>query len=338
MGIDLYNLDPEELWAYDYEAIQTVVQAIEQKLFNISDEVEDIEAMVSFLEYISIITLRVDEYDFPEISKEKATESLEVRNAQQLMQLRLKMMFSSCKSGLANANVVADYNAKKRELEKSIADLHTELEEKKVEIDNSLNDAEATVNTLNEQLTTAKNEIQNSEHNVLTHVLTLMGVFSAVSTIVMSVVITSSSWLNNADGASAVLAFVIPNAVAILAVIALLFLVFLYTNAATGSDTHPIKSKVAKKMFFALLAIVSALTGSLIWTALSYTQKCEPDHTHYIICSDEYTIVSREIPNSENEALYLQFTFEGKNYCFKFDERYIHNGNLYYCQAHNTIE
>lgn len=338
MGIDLYNLDPEELWKYDYEAIQTVVQAIEQKLFTISDEVEDIEAMVSFLEYINIISYRVEEYDFPEISEEKTTESIEARNARQLLQIRLKMIFSSCKSGLNNAQVVADYNAKKRELEKSIADLHEELEDKKAEIDSSLNDAQNTVNGLNDQLTSAKTEIQNSEHNVLTHVLTLMGVFSAVSTIVMSVVITSSSWLNNADGASAVLAFVIPNAVAILAVIVLMFLVFLYTNASTGSDTHPIKSKVAKNLFITLLVIVVTLVGSLIWTAVSYTQDCEPDHTHYIICSDEYTIVSRKIPNSNSEELYLQFIFEGKSYCFDFNERYIHNGNLYYCQEHNTLE
>lgn len=69
MSIDLYNLDPEELWAYEYDRIQDVVQAIEQKLFNMSDEVEDIEAIVSSLEHINIITLRVEEYDFPEISK-----------------------------------------------------------------------------------------------------------------------------------------------------------------------------------------------------------------------------------------------------------------------------
>lgn len=338
MGIDLYNLDPEELWKYEYESIQTLVHAIEQKLFTISDEVEDIEAMVSFLEHINIISYRVEEYDFPEISEEKTTESIEARNSRQLLQIRLRMIFLSCKSGLNNAQVVADYNAKKKELEKSIADLHKELEDKKAEIDKSLNNAQTSVNGLNDQLTSAKTEIQNSEHNVLTHVLTLMGVFSAVSTIVMSVVITSSSWLNNADGASAILAFIIPNAVAILAVIVLMFLVFLYTNASTGSDTHPIKSKVAKNLFITLLVIVVVLTGLLIWTAVSYTQKCEPNHTHYIICPDEYTIVSRKIPNSNSEELYLQFIFEEKNYRFEFDERYIHNGNLYYCQEHNTIE
>ena len=132
--------------------------------------------------------------------------------------------------------------------------------------------------------------------------------------------------------------WVIPNAVAILAVIVLMFLVFLYTNASTGSDTHPIKSKVAKNLFITLLVIVVTLVGSLIWTAVSYTQDCEPDHTHYIICSDEYTIVSRKMPNSNSEELYLQFIFEGKSYCFDFNERYIHNGNLYYCQEHNTLE
>ena len=335
MSIDLCNLDPEELWAYKYDRILDVVQAIDQKLYNMSNEVEEIEAIVSSLEHINIITLRVEEYDFPEISREITAKSIDARNERQWLQLRLKMTFLSCKSVLDNARVVTNYNEKKTELEQSIADLHKELEENKLEIDNSLADAQSKVNN---QLISAKNELQDSEHNVLTHVLALMGVFSAVITIVMSVVITSSSWLNNADGASAVLAFVIPNAVAILAVIVLMFLVFLYTNASTGSDTHPIKSKVAKNLFITLLVIVVVLTGLLIWTAVSYTQKCEPNHTHYIICPDEYTIASQKIPNSNSEELYLQFIFEEKNYRFEFDERYIHNGNLYYCQEHNTIE
>ena len=70
MSIDLYNLDPEELWKYNYKQTLAVVLAIEKKLFNTTVGAESIEAVVNFLECVSIITLRVEEYDFPEISKE----------------------------------------------------------------------------------------------------------------------------------------------------------------------------------------------------------------------------------------------------------------------------
>lgn len=357
MSIDLFNLDPEDLWKYKYNEIRDVVQAIEQDLFGVSGDVKEIEAIVNYLDYINIISIRVKECDFDEISKERLAESVEAESARQWMQLRLNTIFLSCKSVLDYARVVNDYNAKKLELEKSIGELYNEFNKINAEIEESLADAQILVDKqlasaktevdsqlvsakteVDSQLESAKNEIQNTEHNVLTHTLTLMGIFSAVITIVMSVTITSSSWLNNANGASAILAFVVPNAVTILTVVILLFLVFLYHNATTGIDTHPIKSKTAKELFCSMLAMVILLTGALIWIAISYTQKCKPDHTHYIICSDDYSISSQKVHGSENGKRYLQFDFEGKNYCFEYDEDFIHDGNLYYCQVHDTIE
>ena len=64
------------------------------------------------------------------------------------------------------------------------------------------------------------------EPQLITTVLTLMGVFSAVITIIMSVVITSSSWLNNANGASAIIAFIVPNLVVVFSIVVLLEMVF----------------------------------------------------------------------------------------------------------------
>lgn len=335
MSIDLHNLDPEELWKYNYKQTLAVVLAIEKKLFNTTVGAESIEAVINFLEYVSIITLRIEEYDFPEISKEITAKNAEAKNSRQWLQLRLNMIFLSCKSFLDNTRVVEDYNAKEVKLEAAITDLQNELVEKKKEIDNSLTEAQQKVN---KKLTEAENKMQDSEHNILTHVLTLMGVFSAVITIIMSVVITATAWLNNADGASAILAFIIPSTVAVFSVVVLLFLVFLYHNATTGSDTHPIKSKTAKALFIILLVIVAALSGLLVWVATTQTQKCKPDHTHYIISSEEYTITKQENSDLDKQDLYLQFKLGEKSYSFLFDEKYVHDGNLYFCKEHQTLE
>lgn len=346
MSIDLFNLDPEDLWKYQYKEIRDVVQAIEQDLFGISGDVKEIEAIVNYLDYINIISIRVEECDFDEISKERLAKSVEAESARQWMQLRLNTIFLSCKSVLDYARVVNDYNAKKLELEKSIGELHNEFNKKNAEIEKSLADARILVDKqlasaktkVDNQLESAKNEIQNTEHNVLTHTLTLMGIFSAVITIVMSIAITSSSWLNNANGASAILAFVVPNAVTILAVVILLFLVFLYHNATTGIDTHPIKCRTATAMFLSMFAIVLLLVGSLIWISWSYTQKGKPEHIHHVIGSEDYSVSNQEVPDSNNEERYFQFFFDGKRYQFVHDEDFIHDGNLYYCQVHDTIE
>lgn len=332
MSIDLYNLDPEELWKYDYNQTLAVVLAIETKLFNTTVGAETIEAVINYLECVSIITLRVEEYDFPEISKETTVKSPEASNSRQWLQLRLKMIFLSCKSFLDNARVSEDYSTKKAELENAITVLQEDLITKKNEIDSSLKAAQKAVD---DKLTAAKDEMQDSEHNMLTHVLTLMGVFTAVITIIMSVVITSSSWLNNADGASAFFALAVPNLVAIFAVIVLVGLVFIYQN---GLLSKPGKSKVVIWFLSGITALVLILTCLMGWCAISYTQPCKASQVHYVISSSEYSIKQEINSETGKKETYCVFVFEGESFKFPYDNKYIHDGNLYFCKEHRTLE
>lgn len=352
MGIDFSDFNSDDLWGYPYNEVIALIEELEKNLIITSNIAENIEAIAGTLSCIPIITYRVDEYDFEEISREKVAEDNKARNDRQLLQLRLRTLHFSCKAFCESVNIVNDYNQKKQELERAVSDLQTKLGETKDRIDLSLEDAQkkvteslksneritkGLVNQVRGKLKKAEKKLDDSEHNMLTHVLTLMGVFSAVITIIMSVVITATAWLNNADGASAVLAFIIPSAVAVFAVVVLLCLVFLYHNVTTGSDTHPIKSKTAKALFVILLVIIVVLSGLLILIATTHTQKCKPDHTHYIISSAEYTI-KREATDADNQDLYFQFRLGEKSYCFRYDEEYIHDGNLYFCQEHNILE
>ena len=280
----------------------------------------------------------------------------------------------SCVSILQGDNLVKEYTSKKRELEKAISDLQKDVDNCNKKINQAYNDAEQNVNSIlqiantqlanaqkaltdsqtavadsktkltasegalvkaEEALVKAEEKLNNIEHDMLTHVLTLMGVFSAVITIFMSLVITSTAWLNNADGASAVLAFVVPSAVAVVAVASLLLIIFVYHNATTGSDNHPIKVSPA---YIVLIVFFAILAGSLVHISTSYSQKCTPDHIHTILTESDYRIGVEPKPDGSIVNVYLQFTLDGKNYWFDYNEEYIHNGNLYFCQEHKRLE
>ena len=285
-----------------------------------------------------------------------------------LLKARLTTLKLHCESFIQNHNQEEKRQEKTRDLDNAISTLQNNLDKCEADITNLLVESNTVQNTLSESksalissqdslnrsqrelntsadaltesteaLEEATKKLKNMEHDMLTHVLTLMGVFSAVITMVMSVIMTSTAWLNNADGASAILAFIIPSAVAVLSVIVLLLLVFLYQNSTTGSVDHPIKSRFTIISLVALLIICLILTGCLIYVARTYTQKCEPDHTHTILTQNDSTVGTETLPDGSTKY-YFEFTLDGSNYKLDYDAVYIHNGNLYFCQEHKVLE
>lgn len=339
MAVDLSSLDPEKLWEYSYEETEAVVDAIERKLLNTWLDADNIEAIVNSIDCIIIITLRVEEKDFQEMVGVWTQADGEPTSAYRSLQLRLKMIFINCRYFMDSAKFALEYRKKKDELESRITELQKELAKEEKQINKSLSTAKKTVNR---ELHKAIEEMHDSEHNYLTHVLTLMGIFSAVITVIMSLVITASSWLNNADEASAVVAFIVPNAVALCAVIVLLFLVFLYHNATTGSDEHPVKKKHAYIFLGSLFGIVVLSLISLVWSTVTHTQQCKPEHTHLIIPSAMYTIkpsVGMDQGVDEDDPIrYILFEIGGEEYYFRYDEDLVHEGNLHFCQEHKMLE
>lgn len=188
--------------------------------------------------------------------------------------------------------------------------------------------------------------VKNIEPQLMSTILTVMGVFSAIITIIMSVVITSSSWLNNADGASALIAFVIPNLVTVISIVVLLGIVFsrkdnLVIVPARDWESPKLVEKQLKKskrfMFGAIILIVIFITLVLAYSFYELKTQDHP-HTRYILSPEMYECV--EINNEEtNETIVLiEFELNNNSYQIEYDDSYFHNGNLYFCEEHQRLE
>lgn len=161
-----------------------------------------------------------------------------------------------------------------------------------------------------------------------THTLTLMGVFTAVIAMVVSVAVTSSSWLSSANGASAIIAFVIPNLVTIIGILLILsFITFIYREGR--------KRQIFSAVVFGVL-ITFAVIFSIINIPRMITNVREGTiiHDRHILSENEFEIVK----STEEEPISFVFTFEFTEYTFKYDERLLHDGSLYFCEEHKTLE
>lgn len=161
-----------------------------------------------------------------------------------------------------------------------------------------------------------------------THTLTLMGVFTAVIAMVVSVAVTSSSWLSNANGASAIIAFVIPNLVIIIGIVLMLsFITFIYREGK--------KRQIFSAIVFGILITFAILFSSInIPKMITDVREGTVIHNRHILSENEFEIVK----STEEEPISFVFTFEFIEYTFEYDERLLHDGNLYFCEEHKTLE
>ena len=318
MGIDLKTLKENDLRKFSYADTKEVIAELEKIRLPSLDGIDAIERVETYYSFVSLIKNRVDNHEFKELGQPGKAQ--EIKQLHVTLDLLLSFFKFSLDGNIFRKQMIAiedrvkktqlDYNTKKAQLEDKIESVNLDVKNFQTRVD-------------------------DSEHTLLTHVLTLMGVFTAVITIIMSVVITSSSWLNGAGGASAILAFTIPNLVAILAVITLLALVFVYQKNFSPRQSN---GKGVAWFFSALLAVILILSCVMGWVAISYTKPCKASQVHYIISPAEYSI-TEEINSQTNEKeSYYEFVFEGINYKFLYDEKYMHDGNLFFCQEHQTLE
>lgn len=189
--------------------------------------------------------------------------------------------------------------------------------------------------------------IQKIEPQLMTTVLTVMGVFSAIITIIMSVVITSSSWLNNANGASAVIAFIVPNLVVVSSIAILLGIIFSRKKEATvvipamdwdASRSVENEIKRSKRIFKGTICLIIFFTTVIVGFSLYEMKSSDEPHTRYVLSQGMYKCV--EIQNSETNEneLMIEFKINQKNYLVQYDKNYFHDGNLYFCEEHKVLE
>ena len=336
MKIDLSTLRENDLRKYSYETTKSVIDELENVCISNFVGIHAIEQIETYYAFARLIKNRVSNNEFIELNV-KARKSEKEHLYTRLNFLLAIFKYSLEIGKLENRTITTadDLSTKLSALKEQFNETVVDYNSKKNELETKIN---AATKDLGDNVKKFKERIDDSEHTILTHVLTLMGVFSAVITIIMSVVITSSSWLNNASGAAAIAAFIIPNLVALLAVIVLLSLIFIYHSAVNVSTIGTPKSKKAILFFCGLFGVIILLSCLISWVAVSYKEKNEVAHMQYVLSPAEYRIEKNLENNSNNDISYYEFTIEGINYKFPYDPEFIHNEYLYFCLQHMTLE
>lgn len=234
------------------------------------------------------------------------------------------------------------------DLEKAYKALVKDYDDKKTKLESHIEEIENTTQkTLDEQTKVIKTtsaetleEMHSTEGKIVSHVLTLMGVFSAVITIILSIVVTSSSWLNNATNSSAIVAFIIPNLVTLFAVIAVVLLVYMYHKAfyppVLKQNQSP--SKAPTIISSILLVTILLITVIVSLLAYRYADVDNKPHLRYVIHDTDYKVIEVTDPEMDKTHTYFEFTLDGINYQFAYDEKYLHQSDIYFCLEHNTLE
>ncbi len=333
---------------------------------------EDIE---TYYEFSNVIFRRISQEDFVEFRGKKGKNK---KNELTLKLLELNNRFLAFISFLKNSTAI--YNA----IASSVSKMNDLYLQTRTEINNSLENQKSEIENTKNKVNSVLNKIRDSEHEILTHVLTLMGIFVGIITIIMSVVITSTSWLNNSSSASAIIAFIVPNAVVILSIAVLFLFIFLYRKdipyisaiqysekdmseykdvkeeqETDEKDKNKEKQKVKIKIrgkcknekniqkrenrkrmaiFIGVIILVAASITVLTYSALKYIMPSENSHQRYIIKQSQYSVTDGYDYEANCKRQYFEFNNEGKNHQFAFNEKFIHDGNLYYCDDHNRLE
>lgn len=259
----------------------------------------------------------------------------------------------------------------RNDVEKSVVEKVKSANEKFEQTENNINE---TVQTAQEAIQKRRNDVERdiNEHlaqsqqsfeeqinikikaatdsiepQLITTTLTLMGVFSAIITIIMSVVITSSSWLNNADGASAVVAFIVPSLVVAFSIAVLLGVVFTRrggnyiivsgNNWNHESVANEALKKVQRTQKCTVIFIVIFTLVSLV-IAICEIRCNDKPHMRYVLAENMYECIEIEDDLSDETSCVIEFTFNEKNYRFMYNERYFHDGLIYFCEEHNRLE
>lgn len=320
--MDLNNLRERTLLQCSYSEAVEIVEAIEKiKVLHASgiDAIEELETCLSF---VLILKGRLSNDEFSEI---KGNDKRRERNN---FSSRLNLLYDKISFAL---EVNIRFNKQNSQVYSWISDVQNQVNNEKEEIQNTAD--------------SVRDEIANSEHTILSHVLSLMGIFSAIITLIMSVVISSASWLNSANRASAIMALIVPNLVALIAVLTLMSLIFFYIHRDTkAADGKCAQRKRSTAFSICVSALILCVIASCVFCFAEKDEIIEP-HIIYIFSPGEY-LVKEEIitPASADgsipaeEQIFYEFTYEDKLYRFEYDESLKHSGNLYFCEKHCTLE
>ncbi len=347
--MNLDGLGRDDFEKFSYDDLLELVEELEKVVFQDLTPIQVFEKFDGYLECAFNAKKKIEDEEFTKKLSYWKVYSLQKRIDYLIHSFSLIVNINRItKSRFSELNEKVDkkYKDIEAELIKSEDKISQELEDKQKKILEDLNDKNCKFEKSIEKkvekvIDEEKKELSQVEHTTLTHVLTLMGIFSAVITIIMSVVLTSTSWLNNADEASAILAFVVPNLVALIAVVALISFIYLYnfrtSEQLDETGTVVKKARLKRKIAHSSLIVILILTILSCTVIFVQTARNNKPHKHYVISSSQYSVIEEKISETESISYYV-FTLDGLEYKFEYDESCKHDGNLYYCKDHDELE
>lgn len=220
-----------------------------------------------------------------------------------------RVLLAVIRSGIAYCTNILMYDSIKTDYEQK----NKEWDAQKIEINK-------TIATSNDELEKKADELEDKiEKNAYTRLFSLMGVFTTIITIILSLVATTSTWLNNANGCQAIIAFTIPSAVIVTSLMILLGIVM------------PKNMEAAKGKLVATIVLSAFLVITVVYAFWNEFNT----HTQFIITPDCYEIVKTS--NSQKEV--IKFEINGSTITNTYNKGLIHeHNNIHYCIKHEELE
>lgn len=352
--VNLEKLREKDLKRASFSDIVMIVEALEKESLDKYNSKSSIEIIDTYLSYVEIIKTRVEQGEFDK--NDLKSSGKRIFFIQRLNTLRTKLInlkqfshFVISKIEILEQEVDKTKNELKQDVENA-RQIILEVRTNSKQASEQINDLQTTllttqktlkdISSQSEELKSIhdklKEKLETTEHDIITHVLTLLGVFSAIIITIMSVVITTNSWLNNAGKEGFMLALLVPNLIVIFSIVVLVSMVYAYHGMNYLDDK---KRRGPVIFFLAFISIIIVALGVMLGITIQKQNKvCEVAHIRYVISQSEYVITTETVPGIEDTKLYYKFNFDGQNLVFDYNKNLVHDGNLYFCPEHGTLE
>ena len=352
---DINSIGERGFYGYSLDDTIAVLDVLETQDWTNNHNKALVENSSYSTRLLDIVDDRIRKNDFVEL-----IDNAEERNHVLLQVLRIRTSISQyrllCLRSDVEQAVLKQVNSANEQFAKTEKSIKDTVSSARADIQKA---SDSVISSINQYLFNSEEQFESAidekikdktdhiESQLITTVLTLMGVFSAIITIIMSVVITSSSWLNNANGASAVIAFIVPNLVVAFSVVLLLGVIFSrrggkYIVISGNNWNHESMASKAlhsvRRTQIATIVLIVIFTAVAITFALFQMKLNDEPHTRFILSEDMYECVEVEEEGLEEPILEIEFDFNGKNYRFQYDENYFHDGSIYFCEEHERLE
>lgn len=262
----------------------------------------------------------------------------------------------------AQKQIAESINAAQDTLDKKIntaeTTLDTKIEAAKNAMNEQIKEAQGKIVTAKEGLTaeinSAKEDIQKSEINLKSEInkaslqatkdsIATMGTFASIIAVIMYLVVSTSSWLNNADGASAIIAFIVPSGVVILAICALTAFIKILSNQKQDSSSGTWQEWLPWIIISSITAVVIVGTiGLYYWNSWNEQKIREANSQHLLIKLPESKVIIDETTNDAYISYFDPETEKPKyvplRIAGELRPELNHDGFVHYCLIHEELE